>query len=322
METNNQEVQLIEPGQISTEKPFIQANTESISLEKIRDSHIIPVFHKDNEPLISHSDFISSADDAIHEFYPGEMILRPAVRLSHPIMGRIPEAKYKPANQLEEHEKTLYYERMAFIIEISSISDEIDGNQLSLTIGGVKAFNLDNIYGRKGNDEHFKVFVGFQNRVCTNLCVWTDGYYSDLKVSNAGHLKACIRTLLENYNANYHLSALRRLAGHYLSEHQFAQLIGRSRMYQHLPKDLQNDIPALLFGDNHLNAICKDYYRDSSFCRGSNGDINLWKLYNLFTGANKSSYIDTFLDRSVNAYDFTEQIRLGLEGKSTCWYLG
>ena len=32
--------------------------------------------------------------------------------------------------------------------------------------------------------------------------------------------------------------------------------------------------------------------------------INLWKLYNLFTGANKMSYIDTFLDRGVGCQSF------------------
>ena len=210
METNNHElIQYVEPIQISTDKPFLQANTESFSLEQIRDKHIIPVFHKDNEPLISHADFISSGLEVVSEFYSGLQILPPSIRVSHPIKGRIPEAKYKPANELYDHERTIYYERMAFIIEVPGINDEIDGNQLSLTIGGVKAFNLDNIYGKKGSDEHFKIFIGFQNRVCTNLCVWTDGYYDDLKVYSIGQLKSCIRTLIENYNANYHLYALR-----------------------------------------------------------------------------------------------------------------
>ncbi|WP_343671721.1 DUF3871 family protein [Chitinophaga sp.] len=36
--------------------------------------------------------------------------------------------------------------------------------------------------------------------------------------------------------------------------------------------------------------------KDDSFCREVDGSINLWTLYNLFTGANKSSYIDTFLE--------------------------
>ena len=33
-----------------------------------------------------------------------------------------------------------------------------------------------------------------------------------------------------------------------------------------------------------------------------------WKFYNLLTGANKSSYIDSFLDRSLN----TTQLALGI----------
>src|SRR5580698_9288118 len=108
--------------------------------------------------------------DLAQDFFIGETILSPNYRLSHPIKGRIPEAKTKPAHLLEEHEKTLYYERMAFVVEIPSIKDEVDGSALSLTIGGVKSYSQDNLYGKKGSDEHFKIFIGFKNRVCTNLC--------------------------------------------------------------------------------------------------------------------------------------------------------
>ena len=30
-------------------------------------------------------------------------------------------------------------------------------------------------------------------------------------------------------------------------------------------------------------------------------DLSMWKFYNLLTGSNKSSYIDSFLDRAYNA---------------------
>jgi hypothetical protein len=155
----------------STSKPFIEANTIEASLTEISNSHIIPVFHKDNEPVISHVDFIEVANQVVNEIFCKERILSPSIRLSHPIKGRVPEARNKPANDLKENEKTLYYERMAFVIEIPSIYDEIDGNALSLCVGGVKAYNLDNLYNKKGADEHFKIFIGFQNKVCTNLCV-------------------------------------------------------------------------------------------------------------------------------------------------------
>lgn len=323
---NNTEIALFEETlisePISTDKPFIQANTVDSSLEDIRNNHVIPVFIKDNEPVISHGDFIQTTMDIVSEIYPGETILKPSVRLSHPIKGRIPEAKDKPAKELGEHEKTLYYERMAFIIEIPTISDEIEGNQLSLTIGGVKSYSLDNLYNKKGADEHFKVFIGFKNTVCTNLCVWTDGYMGDLKVNNPGQLKGSIRSLIEGYNANFHMHAMRSLTNYSLTETQFAHLVGRSRMYNHLPNGMKNDITPLLLSDTQLGAVVKDYYRDDSFCRDSEGNINLWRLYNLFTGSNKSSYIDTFIDRSVNSYRFVDDIRMAIEKKEANWFMG
>jgi hypothetical protein len=67
--------------------------------------------------------------------------------------------------------------------------------------------------------------------------------------------------------------------------------------------------------------VVKDFYKDESFCRDAAGNINLWKLYNLFIGANKSTYIDSFLDRSVNAFNLVEQIKQSLETENMCWYL-
>jgi len=182
-------------------------------------------------------------------------------------------------------------------------------------------YNLDNLYSKKGQDEHFKIFVGFKNRVCTNLCVWSDGLMNDLKVTSIGQLMACIHTLLERHNAVYQLDSLKRLNSYSLTESQFAHLIGRAKMYQHLPRETQKDIPHLMFGENQLSAIVRDFFNDTSFCRDSNGNINLWKLYNLFTSVNKSSYIDNFIDKSVNAYHFIEKIRWALEEKGSNWYL-
>jgi hypothetical protein len=316
------EAQVIEETPVvSTSKPFIEANTIDVSLDELRYNHIIPVFIKDNEPVISHYEFIQSMCSIVGDIYHGEKILMPAVRVSHPIKGRVPDARNKPANELLEHEKTLYYERMAFVVELPTVTDVIDGNTLSLCVGGVKAYNLDNLYNKKGSDEHFKIFVGFQNRVCTNLCVWSDGAYMDLKVSSLGQLEGCIMTLLENYNASYQIHQLAQLPNYCITEQQFAHLVGKCRMYNHLSTKMKNEIPGLQLGDTQIGVVCKDYYKDNSFCRDENGNINLWRLYNLFTGANKSSYIDNFLDRSVNAYHFIEAIKLALQGKANNWFL-
>ena len=305
----------------SSEKHFITANTVHGNLHDICNEHIIPVFIKDNEPLISHADFIKTTWKVVNDMFPDERILKPNIRLSHPVKGRIPEAKDKPAIQLQDHERTIYYERMAFIIEIPSISDTIGGNEVCLSIGGVKAYSTDNLYSKKGTVEHFKIFIGFQNKVCTNLCVWSDGASLDLKVTSIGSLMVAIRTMIEGYNKNHHLFHLKDFCNYALTEKEFATLIGRCRMYNHLPSDQKVEIPPLLFGDTQIGSICKDYYKDNSFCKDELGNINLWKLYNLFTGANKSSYIDSFAERSISAFSFIYGLKQTLQNHTYNWYL-
>ena len=215
----------------------------------------------------------------------------------------------------------IYYERMAFIIKIPSITDRINSNEVALSIGGVRSYNLENLYNKK-TFEKFKLFVGFQNKVCCNLCVSTDGFLDDLRVGNYSELQSKSIELLQNYNAELHLMEMKELTQDYLSEHQFAQLIGKSRLYQHLPKLEKQKIPLLNFNDSHINTMAKDYYEDKNFCRQQDGRINLWDVYNLFTQANKSSYIDTFLDRNLNAFEFSKGIQKTLNGNSSYhWFL-
>lgn len=307
----------------SSDRAFLLANTLPASLREIQQQHIIPVYSKDNEPLISHGDFIESTMETVLRLFPGESVLEPSIRVSHPIKGRIPSARNKPAKDLEEWERTLYYERAAFVIEIPTIQDTVGGNPLSLTIGGVKAYNLDSLHQKKGVDEHFKVFIGFQNQVCTNLCVWSDGYVADLRVKSIAQLITAIEEMIRRYQINQHLSLMKQLTEYYLTEQQFAQLIGRCRLYQYLPQAQKREISPMLLGDQQVGMIARDYYRDQSFCREEDGSISLWKVYNLFTGVVKSSYIDTFLDRNVNSLDLTSGILQTLQGLQTSqgWFL-
>lgn len=302
-------------------KPFIEANTSEISLNSLKNDCVIPVFSKDNERTIAHQEFIQIAQDCLSKVFPNQIFDLPEIRVSHQIKGRIPEAIHKNAKDLLDHERTQYFERMAFIIRIPGIVDSINGNEVALTIGGVRSYNLENLYNKK-SFEKFKFFIGFQNKVCCNLCVWSDGFVDDMRVSSYLELESKILSVIQNYNAEEHLLDMKEFSKHSLTEHQFAQLIGRARLYQHLPKKEKLLIPGLNFTDGHVNTIAKDYYEDVSFSRNEQGDINLWNVYNLFTQANKSSYIDTFLDRNVNAFDFTQGIQKALIGNSDYhWFL-
>ena len=301
--------------------PFIVANTIEVPLHHLKQDCIIPVFSKDNEKTIAHQEFIESVLSAISKVFPHHSISTPEIRVSHQIKGRTPDAIHLNAKDLLDHQKTIYYERMAFVINIPSIVDSINGNELTLSVGGVRSYNLENLYNKK-TLEKFKFFIGFQNKVCLNMCINTDGFKEDLRVSSASELQHKVIEVMQNYNAELHLMEMKEFTQDYLSEHQFAQLIGKSRLYQHLPKSEKQKIPMLNFNDSHINTMAKDYYEDKNFCRLDDGRINLWDVYNLFTQANKSSYIDTFLDRNLNAFEFSKGIQKTLNGNSDYhWFL-
>lgn len=302
--------------------PFIEANTENVSLSHLKEDCIIPVFTKDNEITLSHQEFIETVLEAVSQVFGNETIESPEIRASHLIRGRTPDALHVTAKELLDHQKTMYYERMAFCIKIPSITQDVGGNRLELTIGGVRAYNQENLYNKK-TYEKFKFFIGFKNMVCCNLCISTDGYQSEIKAMSNYDLLEKVKLTMQQYKMEEHITTLKNLNNFQLSEREFAQIIGKSKLYNYLPKNEKAHIPELLLNDGHINAVAKDYYNDESFCRDTNGDINLWKFYNLLTGSNKSSYIDTFLDRGVNAFDFSKGISNALSDSNSnySWFL-
>lgn len=302
--------------------PFIEANTKEVDTLHLRNECVVPVFSKDNEITISHPEFIDTVYHATKTFFKGESIDEPDVRVSHIIKGRIPEAIHKPVNMLLETDKTMYYERMAFCFEIPSITDTISGNQLNLTVGGVRAYNHENLYSKKGV-EKFKIFIGFKNLVCTNLCVSTDGYMSEIKVMSSQELFKSVIQLFQQYNIAKHLYLMEAYKDSYLTEHQFAQFLGKSRLYQCLPSEKKKSLPELLMTDTQINLVAKSYYNDADFgIVGESKEISMWNVYNLLTGANKSSYIDNFLDRSLNATQLAEGINRAIYGdKEYSWFI-
>ena len=311
---------IIQPMEDVSTEHFITSNTEPILLEELSRKCIIPVFSKDNESTISHPEFINTVAEIGTKFFSGERMLKPAIRVSHPVKGRVPEAMGKSVQYLKEDEKTIYFERMAFVIEFPDIAETISGNRLSLTIGGVRAYNHENLYSRK-IEEHFKVFIGFKNLVCTNLCISSDGIKKEIRVKSLSDLSFEVYQLLADFRIERQLDQLHQLGDYYLSEKQFAQMLGRSRMYQYLPAHQKKDIVPIPINDSQVTAIAREYYRDKSFCRDANGDISLWRLYNLFTGANKTSYIDTFLDRGAGCSEFIQHIASQLESGLDSWYI-
>jgi Domain of unknown function, B. Theta Gene description (DUF3871) len=299
---------------------FIDANTKRVTLEHLKNDCIIPVFSKDNETSISHFQFINTVFEEVQEVFQEFNLKQPEIRISHVIKGRVPSAIGKPVKELLDNEKTIYYERCAFIINIPQVKEVVNGNELTLSIGGVRAYNQENLYSKKSL-EKFKVFIGFKNTVCLNLCVSTDGFSNQMRIGSILDLIPQVKMLFQSYDREYHLLMMQQMINHELTERQFAHLIGKARMYQHLCKSEQRDIFSILLNDSQINQVVKKYYNSPNFSRNDNGSIDLWRLYNLFTGANKSSYIDHNLERNVNTYEFINNLGNSIQNNTSNWYL-
>lgn len=298
---------------------FICSNTKPLELVNLECEHTVPVHVKDNEPTISQANFINIVYSIAIKCF-GEAS-EPIIRASHPIKGRIPEARNKPAKDLLPHETTLHYERVAWMSYFPEFTAKVGDEELQLAVGGIKAYNLDNLYSKKGTAEHFKVFVGFKNLVCTNLCVTTDGCLADLKVNSVDYLVKSVEQLFAEFSYKNAIQKFEAMKSSFLTEDQFAHLLGRIKLYNAMPFKLRSEIPEIGLSDSQLTTIAADYFKDRSHARDENGNISIWNMYNLFTGANKSSYIDTFLDRNVKVFEGAQHLQEVIENKAESWYL-
>tara|TARA_R110002049_G_scaffold306078_1_gene503952 strand:+ start:9610 stop:10587 length:978 start_codon:yes stop_codon:yes gene_type:complete len=317
---NNIDNQIISERDITISKgSFIKGNSEQVTLNHLKRECIIPVY-SDNETTISHAQFIDATEEVVRDNFLGSKILQPNIRISHVIKGRTPSAIGKTVKELLPHEKTIYYQRCAFMIEVPSLTENINNNALSLTIGGVRALNQENLYSKR-NLEKFKVFIGFKNLVCTNLCISTDGLNADIRVSSVAELKDKINELIRQFDKDRFLGNMERMSKFSLDELQFAHSVGKMRMYQHLNKAEKVGKLSLGLNDNQIGTVVKNYYQDDNFNRNESGSINLWRLYNLFTEANKSSYIDSNLERNAIAFEFVNGLANSIQNNTENWFL-
>lgn len=301
---------------------FLEANTDSISMEDLANKCVVPTW-ANQELTIAHQDFISCVHEAASDFYRGERLNKPDIRVSHIVRGRIPQALGKKASELLECEKTQFYQRLAFAFTIPTIIETVRGERLELCIGGVRNYSDLNLYRATKGIEKFSVFVGWRVRICSNQVLTGEGVKFNIEVTNTSELYRHVLELFHSFNPAKEIHLLQSLSDTYLTETQFAQIVGRMRMYQALSPGRQKQIPRLLITDSQINSVCRDFYNSEHFGVKDNA-ISLFDFHNLLTESNKSSYIDTYLNRAVNATEVSVGLNNVMQGLDNryAWFLG
>lgn len=234
-------------------------------------------------------------------------------------MLRTRKGSGKLVENLTDEDSGSYYQRMMFIIEIPSITYNIEGNDLTLQIVGVRSYSETNLLGNASQKQLFRVGVGFLNQVCTNMLLSTDGVKLDIKVTNTADLYKYCMELFSRYNYIKHVEEMRTLKNTFIDVTTFAQFLGKARMYQALPQSVKTDLqlPELILNEAQINAAVRDYYSDENFASfGKN--MSGWNFYQLLTNY-KNNYIDTMMERTINAYDISLGITKAISGEDDKW---
>ena len=258
---------------------FIESNTQAISIEELATRCIVPTF-SDNSLTIAHQNAIAAVYKAAEDVF-GELT-PPECRVSHAINGRVASAIHKPAKDLTDEEKTIFYQRLAFVAHVKSLTRNVAGQPVELTIGMCRAYNEDKLYSRK-SPEKMKIFVGWKVRVCSNLCLTCNG--------NSGTVE--VLTEADVYQKAYHLfrrfapekedtlQLIGALHNTRVSESQFCYLIGRLRLYQALPTEVQKTLPMIDIGDQAVNAAVRGFVSNPNFgLKEGEGSISCGRCFN------------------------------------------
>ena len=303
----------------TTRSPFIIGNTSEIQMDELSDM-LTPVFSRDNVETISHVEGISTVADAINTFFDGEQINAPIVRVSHEMKLRNRFGAGKMVQNLRPEETDSYFQRMIAMIEIPSISANINGSPCHLQVCLVHNYADINLLGNSSQYQSWKLCVGMLNTVCTNgLCRSSDGCNFSIKVTNTADLYKYTMELFKQYDYKQHIDEMRRLNDTTINVSTFAQFLGRARMAAALPTKMKKDLnlPEFILPEAQINQMVRDYYTDEAF-GGFGREVSAWQFYQLLTNY-KNNYIDVSLERSANAYSVAQGIAAAVNHESDDW---
>lgn len=321
MDSNNysgiDEAIVVEPEE-TQRTPFILGNTKEMTMQELGDM-LTPVFSRDNVETISHCEGISTINDAVTTFFEGQEIKAPVIRCSHELKLRNRWGAGKLVENLAPTDSDSYMQRMIAMIEIPSISADINGSPCNLQICIARNYADCNLLGNSSQYQPWKLGVGFLNTLCTNGLFKTDICNLNVKVTNTADLYKYTMELLQRYDYNQHIDEMRRLNDVTVSISNLAQFLGRAKMASQMPTSMKKElgIPEFILPEAQINQMVRDYYTDENF-GGFGREISAWQFYMLLTNY-KNNYIDVTLERACNAFTVSQGIAAAVAHESDEW---
>lgn len=314
------EAEVIEDEDWGEDHPnFIESNTQAITLEELS-NQLIPTF-ADNQVSISHTKFIETVKSAAEQVF-GE--LTPVeIRVSHPIIGRTPDAIHLKASELREDQKTCFHQRLAWICHVKGLTRKIDGKTVELTVAGCRSYHEDKLYNRL-SPMHFRIACMWSMKICSNQMICgrgNSGLFEALTEADIYQKSLELFSGFDPYKEE-NLQLLENLTTTRISEEMFCKIMGRLRLYQALPTNEQKLLPNVShIGDQACNKAIQGYVLNTNgFGRSEEKELTMFNMLNLLNEAVKQKYIDRWMDSNQACTDFCLGIQKAINGEDTDGY--
>jgi len=307
----------VEPFPVATEEeaplPFIEANSAAVSWKELTEESILPSY-ADGEIVVPHSHFIQALVMAAHDALPQDTFGPVEIRASHLTQGRVPSAIYKKTSELLESDKTKYWERICFCVQITSRQTTILGEPCTLTFGGCRSLQDINFHSRKSS-EVFQAYISFRARICSNLMIsLQDGLKDRIEATGPAEIYAAAYQLFSQFNAEENLRSLDGLGRTRITVDQFTHLIGKLRYYNCLSTADKRELPFQIeLGDSQVYAATRNFV-SGHFGLNGRDSVDLFQMLNCFNQASKSSYLHNFLLKNANCTELALGVQRSLEG--------
>lgn len=303
--------------------PFVEGPSQAVSLVELTQESILPSY-ADGEIVIPPGHIIQAIILAAHDAMPNDLFAEPEIRASHLVQGRIWSAIYKKKEDLLESDKTKYWERMCFCVEVISRRSTLLQEPVSLTFGACRSLQNLNFHSRKGA-EGVSIYISHRARICSNLMISLEnGLKDNVLCSGPEDIYTAAYQLFSQFNADENADELSGLGRTTITASAFAHIIGKLRVYSCLSTADKKKLPFNIeIGDAQAYEATRQFV-NGHFGLNGRDSIDLFCALNcLNTGVKRTSYLHNFLTKNANCTSLVLGLQRSIEG--TCsdydWFL-
>lgn len=305
---------------------FIESSTQAITLEELETKCIVPCFAT-NELTLSHQEIAKNLYAAAATVFGLENLGPLEFRVSHPISGRIgtKEALKKAVSELNDSEKTIFYQRIACCFKVKNMTKNVCGQETQFCIGFIRSYHTTNLYSGK-SAERISLYCGTRVRLCSNMCLTLSGVRENLLCLTGMDVRENALRMFESYSvhADEDVQMLEDLGHTSITPFEFCTLIGRLRYYMAMDTASRKALPKIDLGDQLCNEATRLFVNSHWGIQEGESSINLFRLLQCFNEAAKNSYIHNWLTKNAQCTELCLNLQKVLEGDQDnpyAWFL-